>query len=106
MHFTYIVLLLATLNYQSNSYWFQKANLGQNDIITPGHGYSTDKQQISPIACYNVKVLPASHAHSIVKLDSGLSFENLQSSLHMDVSAKTKIGIFSGDLSVDYMKSV
>jgi len=78
----------------------------QNDVVTPGHGYSTDKQQISPIACYNARVLPITHTSSIVHFDQGMGFQDLQKALHVDVSAKASIGMFSSSLHVDYMKSV
>ena len=81
-------------------------NLMQNEVVTPGHGYSTDKQMISPIACYNARVLPITHTSSIVHFDQGMGFQDLQKALHVDVSAKASIGMFSSSLHVDYMKSV
>jgi len=92
-------------NFPKKSY--QKIdNLMQNEVVTPGHGYSTDKQMISPIACFNAKVLPISHTSSIVHFDQGMGFQDLQKALHVDVSAKASIGMFSSSLHVDYMKSV
>jgi len=51
--------------------------------VAPSHGFSTGKQQISPLACYNVKTLPATQSKSIVNLNEGLTYEDLVSSFHL-----------------------
>jgi hypothetical protein len=74
--------------------------------IGPGRGYSTDRQQISSVVCYNVKASPYSKTESVVKLDQGATFSEIQKSLRVDVSAKVSIDIFTVEADVNYLKEI
>jgi hypothetical protein len=45
--------------------------------IGPGRGYSTDRQQISSIVCFNVNASPYSKTESVVRLDQGARFSEI-----------------------------
>jgi hypothetical protein len=49
----------------------------RSDVISPGRGYSTDRQQMSSVVCFNTKVSPYGKTESIVRLDQGTSFKEL-----------------------------
>lgn len=42
--------------------------------IAPGHGYSSDKQQMSPLTCFNVKYSPYAKSNSVVRFDQGTTY--------------------------------
>ena len=42
--------------------------------ISPGKGYSRDRQQMSDLVCFNTKPSPYSKTESIVKFDQGSTF--------------------------------
>ena len=45
--------------------------------ISPGHGYSMDRQSVSSIACFRVQPSPYSKSESVVRFDQGSSFSEI-----------------------------
>lgn len=74
--------------------------------IGPGRGYSTDRQQISSIVCFNVNASPYSKTESVVHLDQGARFSEIEKSLKIDVSAKVGIGMFSAEADFAFLKEI
>ncbi len=80
-----------------------KVNSG---AISPGKGYSLDSQQIASQGCFNVTADPISGQTSYIQLDKAMSFLDFQRELHVDVTAKSKFWMFSGNAEAHYMRSV
>ena len=81
--------------------------LGDSAVVRLGQGYSTDKQQASSWDCFaNGTISPSGGGSSIVKLDNAVSFEEIQNTLNIDVTAKAGIGPFKGTTSANYVKDI
>lgn len=78
----------------------------QEGAIVPGAGYSEDAQQVANQICYNAEVTGITDRESIIKLDSALSFSDLQNELHINVKTKGNIGMFSANAEANYLRSV
>lgn len=61
----------------STAFWRRQKDDITSDVISPGRGYSTDRQQMSSVVCFNTKVSPFGKTESIVRVDQGTSFKEL-----------------------------
>lgn len=72
-----------------------------------GQGYSSDKDMAAEFSCFNDgNVTLSGGGSSIVHFDSAVSFDDIQNSLNVDVSAKVGIGPFSGSASASYSRFI
>jgi hypothetical protein len=110
-----IIILLCILHFSANAFKFFSptpstfAEARPNWLqagISPGKGYSRDRQQMSDLVCFNTKPSPYSKTESIVKFDQGSTFTEVQTTLKVDVTTKVNIWIFSVEVSLEYMKEI
>jgi hypothetical protein len=58
------------------------------------------------VVCFNVNTSPYSKTESVVRMDQGATFSEIQKSLKVDVSAKIGISIYTLEADVNYLKEI
>ena len=58
------------------------------------------------MVCFNVNTSPYSKTESVVRMDQGATFSEIQKSLKVDVSAKIGISIYTLEADVNYLKEI
>lgn len=102
-----IIVILISLISASYFNFNQKGEVSAGETtVIPGHGYSSDTQQVSPLQCYQVKVSNITHTSSIVQFDAGMEFSDLENTFKIQVSSKFKYFLFSASLSTSFMRAI
>ena len=68
-------------------------------VSAPSGGYSTDTQQVVNQLCYNSTIILGT-PQSDIKLQTSMSFEDLQTSLGVSIDVEGKFGMFSASISI------
>jgi hypothetical protein len=58
------------------------------------------------VVCFNVNTSPYSKTESVIRMDQGATFSEIQKSLKVDVSAKIGISIYTLEADVNYLKEI
>src|SRR3989339_13967 len=83
-----------------------KSPIANGGNIQAGAGYSSDAQQVALQPCFNASISSQSDPESYLKLQSAISFSQLENDLKINISTDANIGIFSGDAEANYFSSI
>lgn len=84
-----------------------KSHIIQDPTLILGQGYSTDEQMAAPFSCFNtgnITIIPKNSSN--IYFGNAVSFQDIQKSLNVDVTASAGIGPFSTSDSAMYAQFV
>lgn len=74
--------------------------------VKVGGGYSSDTQQVAPLACFNATILSKANVQSFLQLDNSVSYQELKNKLGVAVNLGGKFAKFSVEAKVDFFEAV